>query len=120
MVKLLYTLAFLTLTVWFSSCENLIEYSSFQVNTSATGRDKNRQAIEVITSSSADEFKPFKIALIGDSHTFYDDFKDQVKALNLLDSIDFMWFIWATLHISGIYREFIWYGEIIEKLQISP
>lgn len=97
------------------SCENIIEYSPYQVKSSVTGKNRNQKAISRIKASSSLDFQPFKIALIGDSHTYYDDFKDQVKVLNSLDSIDFIVHM-GDITLSGIYREFIWFGEIIDKL----
>lgn len=99
-----------------SSCESVIEYSPYQVKTSETGSDLNIEAMEGILSQSSEEFKPFKIALIGDSHTYYDDFEDQVAAVNKLDSIDFVVHM-GDVTLSGIYREFVWFSEIIGKVE---
>ncbi|PZX15311.1 calcineurin-like phosphoesterase family protein [Breznakibacter xylanolyticus] len=57
------------------------------------------------------------MALIGDSHTYYDDFEDQVAAINRMDSIDFVIHM-GDLTLSGINREFQWYGRIIDNLSL--
>lgn len=99
----------------FTGCENLIEYSSYEVNTAETGKNRNLKVLNTLAQQSGATFKPFKIALIGDSHTYYDDFVDQINALNALDSIDFVVHM-GDITLSGIYREFVWYGELIDKL----
>ncbi|MFT3738075.1 MAG: metallophosphoesterase [Breznakibacter sp.] len=97
-------------------CEGLFEYSPYQVRTAVTGTARNGKTLELLAQQSSETFKPFKIALISDSHTFYDDFEDQVAALNRMDSIDFVIHL-GDITLSGIYREFVWYAEIIDKLR---
>lgn len=98
------------------SCEDLFEYSPYQVDTSETDQKRNVKAMAKIALQSSEAFKPFKIAIIGDSHTYYDDFNDQVKAVNKLDSIDFVVHM-GDVTLSGIYREFVWFAEIIDQLK---
>ncbi|PWE00556.1 metallophosphoesterase family protein [Marinilabilia rubra] len=98
-----------------SSCENLIEYSPYQAGVGSYGKQGNLQSIRGLENGSHAEFKPFKIALIGDSHTFYDDFQLQIKALNKMDSIDFVVHN-GDITLSGIYREFVWFEDITKDL----
>lgn len=97
------------------SCEELFEYSPYQVRTTETGTGRNVKALEVLAGQSSPVFKPFKIALVGDSHTYYDDFADQIAALNQMDSIDFVVHM-GDITLSGIYREFVWFGKLMDGL----
>ncbi|MBN2167037.1 MAG: metallophosphoesterase [Marinilabiliaceae bacterium] len=98
------------------ACENIIEYSPYQVKTNHLKNDKNIKIIQHLCSDSL-EFLPFKIALIGDTHTYYDDFDDMVTVLNKLDSVDFIVHL-GDITLSGINREFLWYCNIIDRLRI--
>lgn len=98
-----------------SSCENLIEYSPYQAGVDSYGEKRNVRAVNDLEEQSHNVFKPFKIALIGDSHTYYDDFQAQIKALNNVDSVDFVVHN-GDITLSGIYREFLWYDDITKNL----
>lgn len=98
-----------------TGCENLIEYSPYQAGIGAAPK-RNLQVFDDLGARGKGSFTPFKIALIGDSHTWYDDLEDQVKQLNKTDSIDFVVHM-GDITLSGIHREFIWYNEITGKLK---
>lgn len=98
---------------FFQCCDTLFEYSPYQVKTN--DRLLNQSASEQLRSKSKSDFKPFRIALIGDSHTYYDEFKRLIDAINRIDNIDFVVHL-GDITLSGIYREFLWYSEIIARL----
>lgn len=98
---------------FFQCCDTFFEYSPYQVK--ADDKLLNRSALIMLENKSKADFKPFRIALIGDSHTYYDEFKKQVDAINRIDSIDFVVHL-GDITLSGIYREFQWYSEIIARL----
>lgn len=99
-----------------TSCENLIEYSPYQAGVESFGEKRNVQTIRDLEEQSLDGFHPFRIALIGDSHTYCDDFQKQITALNEMDSIDFVVHN-GDITLSGIYREFVWYEDITNDLR---
>ena len=99
-----------------TGCENLIEYSPYEAKVKDGEANLNGKAIKVLAAKSSNAFKPFRFAVIGDSHTYYDDFKDQIAALNQIDSIDFVVHM-GDITLSGIYREFLWYRDIIKPLR---
>ncbi|PRZ01767.1 metallophosphoesterase [Marinilabilia salmonicolor] len=98
-----------------AGCENLIEYSPYQSGSGDLPQKLNEKVISGLKSKSSDTFEPFRVAIIGDSHTYYDDFDDQIKALNSIDSIDFVIHN-GDITMSGIYREFMWYQDIASGL----
>ncbi len=110
-----YTFLILLSGIIATSCDNLIEYSPYQVILDGEKTKRNETAVADITAMSSETFTPFKIALIGDSHTYYDDFEDQITAINQMDSIDFVIHM-GDLTLSGIHREFEWYGNIVDRL----
>ncbi len=97
-------------------CENLIEYSPYQSGVGDLPEACNTRTIKFLDDIQKDTFRPFTIALLGDSHTYYDDFKDQIEYLNQIDSIDFVVHN-GDITLSGIYREFYWYSEITSSLK---
>lgn len=98
------------------SCDNIIEYSPYQVNIDKSEKAQNSSNLKRISEINKKEFKSFKIVLFGDTHTYYDDFNDIVKALNKRDDYDFI-INMGDITLSGIYREFEWYSDIINKLK---
>ncbi len=102
------------LLLW--GCENMIEYSPYQTGNESDEDKMNLKAISDILHQSNDTFQSFRIALIGDSHTYYDDFEDQIAALNANDSIDFVVHN-GDVTLSGIYREFLWFRDIAKNLK---
>ena len=72
----------------FCSCENMIEYSPYKAGVKLPYKDLNIKALEQIQARSSQSFKPFVIGVFGDTHTYYDDFVDQVKHFNSIDTLD--------------------------------
>jgi len=96
------------------NCNTVFEYSPYQVK--GDGKLRNQDAIASLVPSSEQYFIPFRIALISDSHTHYDKFEDQINALNQIDSVSFIVHL-GDITLSGIYREFLWYTNLIAKLK---
>ncbi|WP_016777527.1 metallophosphoesterase family protein [Anaerophaga thermohalophila] len=109
----LYTLA---IVPFLFGCDGLIEYSPYQSGAGNLPDNINIKAVERLSGESSDSFQPFTIALIGDSHTYYDDFADQIDYLNGIDSIDFVVHN-GDITLSGIYREFLWFHDISSLLK---
>ncbi len=98
-----------------AGCDNLIEYSPYQAGIGADPK-RNIQVVEDLEALGKGSFSPFKIALISDSHSWYDDLQDQVKQLNQTDSIDLVVHM-GDITQSGLSREFSWYNDITGKLK---
>lgn len=99
-----------------TGCNNIIEYSPYQSGTGELPQNLNEKTINRLEQKSSAKFKSFRIAIIGDSHTYYDDFRDQIKALNAIDSIDFVIHN-GDITLSGIHREFMWFNDIVSELK---
>ncbi|MBP9029838.1 MAG: metallophosphoesterase [Bacteroidales bacterium] len=98
------------------ACTDLMEYSPYEGKVQEGSRSLNQTAIGKLQLQSSKTFKPFTFAIIGDSHTYYDDFIKQISVLNNLDSIDMVIHM-GDITLSGIYREFLWYRDIIKPLK---
>ncbi|MBI9064441.1 MAG: metallophosphoesterase [Marinilabiliaceae bacterium] len=105
------------LSIMASSCDEVIEYSPYQNIIKDKWKAQNPANIKALNQQSETTFKPFKIVLIADSHTYYDDFEKQVKYINTLKDIDFVIHL-GDLTLSAINREFEWYSDIINKIKI--
>lgn len=113
MIKKLLSILLLLLLL---SCDNIFEYSPYQVKVDKSDKGQNIKNLKKISKINSKEFKTFRIALFGDTHTFYDDFEDIVSELNKRDDYDFI-INMGDITLSGINREFIWYSNIINKLK---
>jgi Icc protein len=100
-----------------AGCDNLIEYSPYQAGVGISKDHLNLKTIDSLSKESSDSFQPFRIALFGDTHTYYDDFKDYIEIFNSMDSIDFVVHN-GDITNSGIYREFVWFKDIIGNLKL--
>ena len=107
----------LTISISYMSCDEVIEYSPYQNIIKDKWKDQNTNHLNRLNKKSQKEFKPFKIALIADSHTYYDDLEQQVKYINTLKDIDFVIHL-GDITLSAINREFNWYSDIINKIQV--
>jgi Icc-related predicted phosphoesterase len=113
--KVVFTVLMFLLVI--AGCNNLIEYSPYQAGVGIGKDHLNLKTIDSLSKKSSDSFQPFRIALFGDTHTFYDDFEDYIKIFNSMDSIDFVVHN-GDLTNSGIYREFVWFKDIIGNLKL--
>lgn len=103
-----------TITI-LSGCSDIIEHSPYQAGVKIPAKELNIAAIDSIQKISKQEFAPFTIGLISDSHTWYDQFEEQINHLNQHENIDFAVHL-GDLTLSGIYREFIWFHKVSSKL----
>lgn len=97
-------------------CDDLIEYSPYQAGVKMPAKGINIEAVDSIQTSSKEEFVPFSMGLISDSHTWYEQFERQIGYLNQQDSLVFSAHL-GDLSLSGIYREFIWFYDVSSKLR---
>jgi 3',5'-cyclic-AMP phosphodiesterase len=108
-------LLFVTLII-FSACDYLFEYSPYKAGVKVSDHDLNIKVVDRLQKYGSTHFSPFTIGVFGDTHTFYDEFEQQVRLFNRKDSLDFVVHM-GDLTLSGIYREFMWYREISSKLK---
>ncbi len=117
LTKSLLILVLSLLTMPFSSCDEVIEYSPYQNIVKDKWHGQNTANIKILNGRSEEEFKPFKIALIADSHTYYDDLKQQVNYINTRQDIDFVIHL-GDITLSAINREFNWFSDIINEINV--
>ncbi len=113
MKKFLY---FITVLSILTACSEAFEYSPYQVNVKSSEKGQTTRNLKRIAEIDQGSFKPFKIALFGDTHTFYDDFEDIVSKLNARDDFDFAIHL-GDITSSAINREFQWYSDIINRMK---
>jgi len=99
-----------------TSCSKYIDYTPYRIKIDAPYGQTNKN-LSRIRDISNGEFKPFKIAIISDTHTFYDNFNKAVESINNLDDIDFVVHA-GDLTLSAITKEFEWFSEIINKINV--
>lgn len=102
------TLAMLT------ACDDLFDTHPYDVNFKGE-KDINAKNIAKIESAFADK-DTLRIALISDTHNWYSDTKDEVKALNSRTDIDFVIHL-GDLTDTGTAKEFEWVRDILDDLR---
>jgi len=104
----------LTLMGALPACELPFDYSPYDI----VVEDKYKNLIAK-NLTKLKEFEvgksSFKIAFITDTHTFYDDFENAVKAINERDDVDFV-IHGGDLTQSALHKEFTWCNDIMAKL----
>jgi len=105
----------LTLMGILPACDLPFEYSPYDIIVKDKYKDLTARNIAKLTELEAGK-SSFKIAFITDTHTFYDDFEDAVKAINERDDIDFV-IHGGDLTLSALHKEFTWFNEIMGKLK---
>lgn len=113
----LYLLLLLVVTATWQSCDDVIEYSPYQNTVDTKRTHQNTHNINRLHKKTAPGFMPFTIALIADSHTYYDDLEKQIKYLNTVRDIDFIIHM-GDITLSAINREFKWYNDLIRKSKV--
>lgn len=104
----------LTLIGALPGCELPFEYSPYDIIVKDKYKDliaKNLAKLKELEAGKSS----IKIAFITDTHTFYDEFEDAVKAINERDDIDFI-IHGGDLTLSALHKEFTWSNEIMGKL----
>ncbi|MBS2212347.1 metallophosphoesterase [Carboxylicivirga mesophila] len=100
-----------------SSCEEVIEYSPYQNIVPKKWKNQNISNYNALLPAANEVFEPFKVALIADTHTYYDEFEKQVKFINSFTDIDFVIHL-GDVTLSANSREFEWYSDIMNKLNV--
>lgn len=114
-IRIGFVVTFIVLSLIVVGCENLLEYSPFTNDVKDEWRKQNETSLDKISSGINQEFTPFKVGLIADSHTYYDEFEDQVDYLNSREDLDFIIHL-GDITLGSYMREFNWYSEIMNRI----
>ncbi len=98
------------------ACNLPFEYSPYDIEAEKSHRELTSKNLAKLKEIDAGK-SAFKIAFITDTHTFYDEFNETIEELNKRDDIDFV-IHGGDLTLSSLHKEFTWFNEIIEKLNI--
>lgn len=100
-----------------TSCDEVIEYSPYQNIVPAKWKEQNVSNYNGLLPQAKQPFEPFRVALISDSHTYYDDFTKQVEYVNSRDDFSFVIHL-GDITLSSNIREFEWYSDIMNKIKV--
>ncbi len=100
-----------------SSCKEIIEYSPYQNIVESKWQKQNLKNYNKLLPEADEAFKPFRVALIADSHTYYDEFEKQVKYINSRNDFDFVIHL-GDVTLSANAREYNWYSDIMNKIKV--
>ncbi len=115
----LYRIILLTIFVglFALSCDEIIEYSPYQNIVDSKWKKQNVTNYNKLLPEADEGFTPFRIGLIADSHTYYDEFEKQVKYINSRNDLDFIVHL-GDITLSANAREFDWYSDIMNDIKI--
>lgn len=111
MMKRLFIL-FLTLVL--VSCDKVFDIHPYDVNYQGK-RNINNENIILIEEKCRDK-EILRIAFISDTHGWYSDTEDLVKALNRVENLDFVIHL-GDLTDCGTTKEYVWSRDILDKLK---
>ncbi|MBQ5674574.1 MAG: metallophosphoesterase [Lachnospiraceae bacterium] len=111
MMKRLFIL-FLTLVL--VSCDKVFDIHPYDVNYQGK-RNINNENIILIEEKCRDK-EILRIAFISDTHGWYSDTEDLVKAVNRVDNLDFVIHL-GDLTDCGTTKEYVWSRDILDKLK---
>jgi len=117
-MKRCFTLFTLLVVLVLQSCEDMVEYSPYDVRVRIT--DVNASNISKIRALDGISTRngTFTFAVIADPHTFYADLSDAVSSINANSAILFT-VVNGDLTDAGLFREFDWEYHHVSKLK-SP
>ncbi len=103
--------------VIFTSCDQF-EFSPYEsLNLNENEMDLNSKNIDRITNSVIDNTDSFNFAIISDNHIEYDILEEVVNKINNDHAIRFVIHL-GDMTDGGIYKEFHWTNEKMEKLNV--
>ena len=111
MMKRLFIL-FLTLVL--VSCDKVFDIHPYDVNYQGK-RNINNENIILIEEKCRDK-EILRIAFISDTHGWYSDTEDLVKAVNRIENLDFVIHL-GDLTDCGTTKEYVWSRDILDKLK---
>ena len=111
MMKRLFIL-FLTLVL--VSCDKVFDIHPYDVNYQGK-RNINNENIILIEEKCRDK-EILRIAFISDTHGWYSDTEDLVKAVNRVENLDFVIHL-GDLTDCGTTKEYVWSRDILDKLK---
>lgn len=116
-ISLLYLTYILLLLglVFFSSCQDMFQYSQHEVTIDEELKGLNAKSIEKI--SKIQKADTLKFVLIGDTQRFYDDAADFVKQINKRNDLSFV-MLAGDISDFGMSKEFKWVHRILSGLYI--
>jgi Icc protein len=113
-MKFIKIIVLFALTITFSNCDNLFEYSVYGANVKKAHKNttaKNSKLLENIKLESQD----FKFAFITDVHYFYDNLRTVIDDINKSDDILFVIF-GGDIADQALLKEFEIFSDIMQNL----
>ncbi|MBK3519805.1 metallophosphoesterase family protein [Carboxylicivirga marina] len=109
--------AIFVVVLLFSSCKEIIEYSPYQNIVKSKWKKQNVSNYNKLLPEADEDFTPFRVGLISDSHSYYDEFEKQVKYINTRSDLDFIIHL-GDVTLSANAREYDWYSDIMNNINV--
>ena len=99
------------------SCDPWFSYSPYESRLDPSYVGLTEQNLDLIRSLSAGDSKPFRVALLSDTHYHYSKLDEAVADINSKDYFDFA-IVTGDIAENGLKQEFIFFHESMSKLTI--
>lgn len=115
-MKRTFNILLLSSLVFFISCDDMFDYSSYVVDFDGENKDVNLYNIKKLYKSKNDD--TIRIAFTGDTHRFFDEFEDFVYAVNKLNEYNPVDFV---IHVGdiadfGLPQQYLWGNSFLLNL----
>jgi 3',5'-cyclic-AMP phosphodiesterase len=101
----------------FWSCDPWFSYSPYESRLEESYTDITQKNLELIKSLSVGDSKPFKVALLSDSHYHFRKLDEAIIDINQRDYFDFV-IVTGDIADNGLKQEFIYFHESMKNLTI--
>jgi 3',5'-cyclic AMP phosphodiesterase CpdA len=99
------------------SCDQWFSYSPYESQLQESYVGTTKKNLELIKSRNAGDARPFKVALLSDTHYQYRKLDDAISDINKRVYFDFV-IVTGDIADNGLKQEFIFFHEIMKNLTI--
>lgn len=113
-MKFIKIIVLFTITLTFSNCDNLFEYSVYEANVKEADKNTTAKNIKLLENIKL-ESQDFKFAFITDVHYFYNNLRTVIEDINKSDDILFVIF-GGDIADQALLKEFEIFSDIMQNL----
>jgi 3',5'-cyclic-AMP phosphodiesterase len=106
------SLLFIVSNFYLSGCDSS-DFSPWQSNVPSEYTNQTFKNYTKLMSQNEEHFSPFQVALTGDVHIYFDEFKELSKKINEKSDVEFT-VVLGDFTDHGLLQEYIWFAEILK------
>ena len=99
------------------SCDSYFSYSPYEAALDRQFHDTTEKQLALIKSLDTNESKPFKVALLSDTHYHFDKLSEAIVHINNKPDIAFA-IVTGDITEQGLIKEYIFFHDIMKQLKV--